>query len=365
MEEQLDVAGRRKRLMSQTEQSNSNSLIPQIGRDLSINCLIRCSRSDYGYIASVNRSFRSLVRTGELHRARRNRGIVEHWVYFSCSSFDWMCFHPVGIRWMHVPRLPLSEPMLSYKEALAVGTELLVFGMEMTGLHQIFKFSTLTNSWSLGREMNEPRRLFGSASLGEIAIVAGGRDRENNILSSAEIYNSDTGTWWSLPRMNRPRTMCSGVFMDGNFYVVGGIGVGNPNVLTCGEMYDFKTRRWHEIPNMFPAQINETEAPPLLVVVKNELYAAFDKEKEVRKYDKGRNLWSTVGTLPEGTVSMNGWRPALRAYGDQLILIVGEPSLRRGIEVYDCVPDEGPLQWSLLTFNDMGGFFDNCTVMGC
>ncbi|KAH7834203.1 hypothetical protein Vadar_013731 [Vaccinium darrowii] len=368
MAEQSDVAGRRRRLVSQTEQSNSSSLIPQIGHDLSINCLARCSRSDYGSIASVNRSFRSLIRSGELYWLRRQMGIVEHCVYFSCNPCQWLCFDPVGIQWMHLPRLTLNCFTLSDIDLLAVGTELLVFGREFTS-HEIYKYSILTKSWSLGSEMNEPRCLFGSASLGEIAIVAGGSDPEGNILSSAEIYNLDTGTWASLPRMNRPRTKCSGVFMDGNFYVVGGneVGILGQNVLTCGEMYDLETRTWHVIPNMFPARHRVYEAPPLLAVVKNELYAAFDKENEVRKYDKGRNLWSTVGNLPERAVRIGGWGMALRAYGDQLILIVSELS-RGGIEVYDCVLDEGPLQWSLLTFNDepsLGALVTNCTVMSC
>ncbi|KAH7835061.1 hypothetical protein Vadar_022495 [Vaccinium darrowii] len=374
MAEQSDSVGLRRRLVSQTNESNSSSLIPQISLDLSIYCLLRCARSDYRSIASVNRSFRSLIRTGELYRARRQKGIVEHWVYFSFNPSGWMCFDPVGIRWMHVPRLPGGEFCANFNGALAVGTELLLFGKEVTGLQAIYKFSISTNSWSLGREMNEPRRCsFGSASLGEIAIVAGGYDRENNILSSAEIYNSDTGTWESLPRMNIPRALCSGVFMDGNFYVVGGIGVANPNALTCGEMYDSKTRRWHEIPNMLPARINAMEASPQLVVVKNELYAAFYSENEVRKYDKGRNVWSTDGSLPEGVLPMKLWGLVFSAYGDQLIVIVGgrmdldEPS-PGGIVVYDCVPDEGPLQWSLLTFNDVPidtSFVYNYTVVGC
>lgn len=257
---------------------------------------------------------------------------------------------------------------------MAVGTELLVFGKEIRS-HVIYKYSILTNSWSVGREMNEPRCLFGSASLGEVAIVAGGCDPAGNILGSAELYNSDTGTWESLPRMNKPRKMCSGVFMDGNFYVIGGIGVGNPNVLTCGEMYDLKTRRWHEIPNMFPARNTETgereppaaaKAPPLLAVVKNELYAAYYSENEVRKYEKERNLWSTVGRLPERAASMNGWGMAFRACGDQLIVIGGPRALGGGvIEVNAWVPDQGPPQWSLLASKHLGSFVYNCAVMGC
>ncbi|KAH7836202.1 hypothetical protein Vadar_033651 [Vaccinium darrowii] len=173
--------------------------------------------------------------------------------------------------------------------------------------------------------MNEPRSSFGSASLGEIAIVARGFEREHKILSSAEIYNSDTGTWESLPRMHRPRTMCSGVFMDGNFYVVGGIGVGH-TVLTCGEMYDLGTRTWHVIPNMSPPQLH---AAPMFAVVKNEIYAAFYAAfysgNEVMKYGKGMNLWSKVRSLSERLA--RPWGMAFSAYGDQLIVIVCKPSL--------------------------------------
>ncbi|PSS07894.1 F-box/kelch-repeat protein [Actinidia chinensis var. chinensis] len=357
------------------DHSNSSSLIHQIGRDISINCLLHCSRSDYDSIASLNRSFRSLVRGGELYRLRQQMGIIEHWVYFSCKLLEWEAFDPVRLRWMHLPRMTSNECfMWSDKESLAVGTELLVFGKEIMS-HVVYRYSILTNSWSFGTAMNNPRCLFASASLGEIAIVAGGCDPKANILNSAELYNSDTGTWVTLPRMNKHRKMCSGVFMDGKFYVIGGIGVGNPNELTCGEMYDLETRMWYEIPNMFPvhnrnAGATDTpataKAPPLLAVVKNELYAAYYTEQEVRKYDKERNLWVTVGGLPERAVSMNGWGLAFRACGDRLIVLGGPRALDGGIiEVNAWEPAQGPSHWSLLASKHSGSFVYNCAVMGC
>jgi hypothetical protein len=59
--------------------SNTDSLINPIGRDNSISCLLRYSRSDYGAIASLNRSFWSLIRTGELYQLRRKNKVIEHW----------------------------------------------------------------------------------------------------------------------------------------------------------------------------------------------------------------------------------------------------------------------------------------------
>lgn len=357
--------------------SDSDPLIDAIGRDTSINCLIRCSRSDYGSVASLNRSFRSLIRSGEIYKLRRQRGVIEHWVYFSCHLLEWEAFDPVRQRWMRLPTMAASDCfsfMCSDKESLAVGTELLVFGKEVMS-HVIYRYSLLTNSWSSGMTMNAPRCLFGSASLGEIAVLAGGCDSHGNILSSAEMYNSETQTWVTLPSMNKPRKMCSAVFMDGKFYVIGGIGGNDGQLLNCGEEYDLELKKWTEIPNMSPGRSAAsreidmpaaTEAPPLVAVVNNQLYAADYADMVVRKYDKERKSWFIVGSLPERAVSMNGWGLAFRACGDRLIVIGGPRTSGGGfIELNSWVPKEGPPEWNLLARKQSVNFVYNCAVMGC
>lgn len=394
-EEETGVMGSSKRLafqgqvMDQADNqdqdgdySDTSSLIFELGRDLSINCLVRCSRADYGCIASLNQSFRSLIRSGDLYKLRRQLGIIEHWVYVSCSLLEWEAFDPKRCRWMTLPKMTSNECFFfSDKESLAVGTELLVFGKEIES-QVVYKYSILTNSWSSGVRTNTPRCLFGSASLGEIAIVAGGCDSKGKILNSAELYNTATETWCNLPRMHKPRKLCSGVVMDGKFYVIGGVGIGNPSAsggatpkaLTCGEVYDLKTETWSEIPDMYPQCAREgtndsppaAKAPPLLAVVKNELYAACYDEQELWKYDKQRNVWNTIGRLPEQATSMNGWGLAFKACGKQLMVIGGPRALNGGfIEINAWEPDEGPPQWKVLAKKHLGSFVYNCAVMGC
>ncbi|KAI4336017.1 hypothetical protein L6164_014596 [Bauhinia variegata] len=257
--------------------------------------------------------------------------------------------------------------MCSDKESLAVGTELLVFGMEITSTI-IHRYSILTNTWSSGMQMNTPRCLFGSASLGAIAIVAGGCDPSGNILSSAELYNSDTAIWMTLPSMHKPRKMCSGVFMNGKFYVIGGVGVDNSGQLTCGEEFDLQTGTWREIPNMFPARSGATgvnEAPPLIAVVNNVLYAADFEQSELKRYHQDQNSWAIIGRMPERAAAMNGWGVAFRACGEQLIVIGGPKGSEAGLEVNAWVPDEGRARWDLLARKRRGNFVYNCAVMGC
>ncbi|KAK1425793.1 hypothetical protein QVD17_21152 [Tagetes erecta] len=351
--------------------SDSSSLF-SIGRDSSIDCLLKCSRSDYGSLASLNRAFRDLIRSGELYRFRRKHGIIEHWVYFSCRLVQWEAFDPIKRRWMNLPTIPSNTCFqFSDKESFAAGTELLVLGKEVLD-PVIYKYSLLTNSWSFGQLMNEPRCLFGSASLGEIAIVAGGSDPNGRIVNTAELYNSESGEWETLPNMLKPRKMCSGVFMDNKFYVIGGIGGTDMKPLTCGEEYDLDTRVWKEIPNMSPVRAGggtsatTTEAPPLVAVVDNELYAADCADMEVRKYDKERKEWESVGRLPERADSMNGWGIAFRGCGDRVIVIGGPRTSGAGfIEVNSWVPRDGPPQWTMLGRKQSSNFVYNCAVMGC
>ncbi|KAM3203195.1 hypothetical protein P3L10_030821 [Capsicum annuum] len=80
----------------------------------------------------------------------------------------------------------------------------------------------------------------GIASIGEIAIFSDSCDSQCEILSSAELYNSETCTWRTLRSMNKQCKMCSGEFMDGKFYVIGGIGGADSKLLTCAEEYDLE-----------------------------------------------------------------------------------------------------------------------------
>lgn len=358
-----------------SDNSNSDSLIHGIGRDNSISCLIRCSRADYGSIALLNRSFRSLVQSGDLYKLRQMNSVMEHWVYISCNLPEWEAFNPDRRRWMRLPRMHSKECFFySDKESLAVGTELLVFGKEVFS-NVIYAYSLVTNSWASGMKMNSPRCLFGSASLGKLAIVAGGCDSHGNPLATAEIYNSDNGSWATLPNMCKPRKNCSGVFMDRKFYVIGGVGGSDGRLLTCGEEYDLETRVWTVIPNMSlvrndVVRENElpptAEAPPLVAVVDDELYAADHANMEVRKYNKMRKSWETVGRLPERADSMNGWGLAFRACGHRLICIGGPRSSGNGfIEVNSWVPRLGPPQWTLLDRKQSASFVYNCAVMSC
>nr|XP_043639720.1 F-box/kelch-repeat protein SKIP11-like [Erigeron canadensis] len=351
--------------------NNNNTLIDTLGRDLTVQSLAHCPRYTYGCVATLNRSFRELVRGGDLYKERRRLDVVENWVHFSCNQkCSWEGFDPISRKWIPMPPLITNDPCFDFsdKESIAVGTQLLVLGNDMLG-PGIYQCSIQTNSWLAGRPMNVPRCLFGSASVKTKAFFAGGVDRAGRIVDTVESYDSETGNWTTLPSLLKPRKMSSGVYMDGKFYVIGGAGGGAQEykkALTCGEEYNFDAKTWTEIPNMSPGGGTGSMAPPLLAVVENELYAADYEAMELKLYKKKSNEWVTIGRLPDRIDHTEGWGIAFRGCGERLI-ILGGPR-RDGdthLEIYSWLPSKGPPEWTLLGRKRTGGFVYNCTIMGC
>ncbi|CAL9068977.1 unnamed protein product, partial [Musa banksii] len=352
---------------SYTDRRSNDCLLPGLHDDIALDCLALTCRSEYPSLACLNKRFNSLIRSGYLYKLRRQLGVIEHWVYLACSLMPWEAFDPFRRRWMRLPRMPCDDCFsCADKESLAVGTQLLVFGREVIGF-AIWMYSLVRHDWSRCPPMKLHRCLFGSGSSGHIAIIAGGSDMAGHVLSSAELYNSECGTWETLPDMNVPRRLCSGFFMDGKFYVIGGMS-NHTDPLTCGEEYNIESRTWRRIRNMYPGGNRATQSPPLVAVVNNQLYAADQSTNEVKKYDKSNNTWNVVRSLPVRADSSNGWGLAFRSCGDKLLVVGGHRGPQGEVIVLHVWRPEdgntGGAEWDVLSIRERAGaFVYNCAVM--
>lgn len=353
-----------------SSQRSSDSLLPGLHDDVALNCLAWACFADYASLSCLNKRFNSLIKSGYLYELRRQLGIVEHWVYLVCDPRWWEAFDLMRNQWMRLPQIPCDQCFSrADKESLAVGSQLLVFGRELFGF-AIWRYSMVHRNWVKCQEMNFPRCLFGSSSFGTIAIVAGGSDKNGNILKSAELYDSLSGKWETLPNMHSPRRLCSGFFMDGKFYVIGGMT--SPTVsLTCGEEFDLQTRKWRKIEGMYPNVNRADQAPPLVAVVDNQLFAVEYLTNIVKKYDKEKNTWSLLGRLPVGAHSSNGWGLAFKAWRKELLVVCGQRGRDGQSIVLNswCPKTEitnNTLDWKVLGVKEHAGvFIYNCAVMGC
>lgn len=112
-------------------------------------------------------------------------------------------------------------------------------------------FDDRTREWSTSGLLNSARMAFAAAALpdGRVLVAGGlhiGFSQEGGALSSAEIWDPDTGTWAEIDEMSSPRVQPVAVTLsDGRVLVAGGVaGWGGDDPLVSAEVYDPGNHRW-------------------------------------------------------------------------------------------------------------------------
>lgn len=351
-----------------------NSHLPQLSDELENMIMARISLLEFRKLCLLSKRFLGLIRNGDLLKERRMIGVKEASVFMLASGEkNWWAYDKLFTFHKALPVLPCDEVFKALdKESLTAGTQLLVCGTDVSG-PVIWTYEVLANKWFRGASMTDPRCLFASASTGDFAFVAGGvclDDQE--VLASAEKYDPVTKSWEPLRNMNVKRRMCSGVYMDDKFFVIGGQGE-NGSVLTCGEVYDEKTNKWKVIPGILNGLTLPTtqspQSPPLVAVVNNNLYTIETSTNCLMVYLKNSNTWKALGRVPVRADISNGWGVAFKSLGNELLVIGGSTMSLSGLgmTIYTCCPNpnEENLNWKRLEGggNSRSHFIMNCTVM--
>lgn len=355
-------------------EADDKSYIPGLPDSVALICLAYLPLSHHRLLASLSHRHRELVRDSSLLNVRHQYQIGEQLIcIYTCGDNDWEALDVMHNRWRNLPRAVVHPNFsLSDKESLAAGPHLLWLGQEAFEFAS-YKYDLMSNRWERGPRMVNPRCLFGSATCGEHAFVAGGFsvDMQFNVLNTAERYDSSRGIWEPLPPMSTPRQKCSGFFMDGKFYVIGGK-TSDHEQITSGEEYDPVRNEWRTIENMYPvpaATLSMEPSPPLVAVAGNELYAIESACNLLKAYEKRTNTWKVLGSVPVRTDLCNGWGLAFKALGDTLYVIGGHRQEGEGVAVFSWRPQPGTSgpEWQLVNsrVDGIGNFLYNCAVMLC
>ncbi|KAM0022733.1 putative kelch-type beta propeller [Helianthus debilis subsp. tardiflorus] len=355
------------------QDADYSSDIPSLNYELENLILARFPRSEYWKLSSVNKRFSRLVKTGELFKIRRDIKFNEPSVFMLASGENcWWAFDQGFGSFRRLPVLPSDICFTSGdKESVCAGTHLLVSGREIEGL-TIWRYELAMNKWYKGPSMIYPRCLFASATCGTNAYVAGGiavAGGTQSVHNTVEKYDPETRSWTPLPRMTKPRKLCSGCYMDNMFYVIGGRN--DDGVLTCGEFYDPETNQWNLIPEMFTDNpVLNAHSPPLIAVVNNELYSIEASSNMLKVYLKKSNSWKQMGLVPVRADYNRGWGVAFKSFGNKLVVIGASTELtsRSSMAIYTCSPDPESdylPEWELLDNGriQLSHFIMNCCVM--
>ena len=164
------------------------------------------------------------------------------------------------------------------------------FSIHRKFVMSVDKYSLTSNTWSQVAEMYDDRKGFCTCAFMDKILVFGGVNDETETNSCLQFDTSDY-SWKEVSEMNNARSCTACVVYEERIVVSGGLY--NLIKLTNVESYDVLPDKWSPMPNMNSGKCNHS-----LVVVKNKLFALFEKNCEV--FDNiGKNFITIKPLIPE------------------------------------------------------------------
>ena len=205
-------------------------------------------------------------------------------------------------------------------------------------------YNPAANTWTILAYMSTPRTNFQTEVInGKIYAIGGMKvwnQNDDQLLSSAEVYDPATNTWTAIASMSTPRYWFQTEVIDGKIYAIGG--GGSSGTLSSAEVYDPAADTWTSIASMStPSKRLKTE------VVNGKIYAIGGQDSStlssVEMYDPTTNTWTTLASMstPRTTFETEVVNGKIYAIGGSS----GSINLKTA-EVYDPTTDA----WTKLPF---------------
>lgn len=373
--------------------SPSACLISSLPDDVFVQCLIRVPLQGHATLQGVSKGVKSLIQSREYYSMRREEGTSASFVCMlqpmpmstemlaekSCSFMS-ASFDPVyGVtlldvksgEWERLPAIPgLPRGLPTFCKLVVTMGKLVAMGgwwqSTWEPSRSVFVYDFSSQRWSQGADMPSGRNFFAVAAVGSKVMVAGGHDAEKKALATVEAFDVETKLWESMPSMLEERDECTGVVMDGRFYVVSGYGTESQGVFRkSGEVWDPATGEWKFIDNMWPLVSRDSDVanPSSLAAMAGRLYAIHGKEVVV--YSAQKNAWTAVEKIPEDAEKGEMIPSSITATGSSLVIAgLSKKNDSATLRTISLTPGHGATkpQWRTIPSNDQ---FLNLTQTAC
>ncbi|KAG7586132.1 Kelch-type beta propeller [Arabidopsis thaliana x Arabidopsis arenosa] len=327
-----------------SENFMDDPLIPGLPDDVAKQCLALVPRARFPSMGSVCKKWRFVVQSKEFITVRRLAGMLEEWLYVLTTNAggkesQWEVMDCLGQKLSSLPPMPGPEKT-GFKVVVVDGKLLVIAGCcmingSLVASADVYQYDTCLNSWSRLADLEVARYDFACAEVNGLVYVVGGHGVDGESLSSAEVYDPETGTWTFVESLRRPRWGCFASGFNGKLYVMGGrsnFTIGNSKLL---DVYNTQCGSWHGSKNGLTMVTAHVEVGKKLFCID------WKNQRKMSVFNAEDETWEVVA-LPLSGSSRAGFQ--FGKLSGKLLLFSSQEETGQCTLVYD--PDASPgTQW--------------------
>ncbi|MBJ6137700.1 kelch repeat-containing protein [Marinobacter litoralis] len=212
------------------------------------------------------------------------------------------------------PKAPAPIAVLDASGATIDGKFYAVGGKNSSGhLNNLLIYDPASDSWSQGAPLpgagvENPAV---AAYNGELYVFGGSTAPFSGAVTNASVYNPLTNTWATLPSMPTARGGATAQALNGNLYIIGGMGTAG-NSLNTVEVFDPLSNTWQPGQSLTYVRDNPGSA-----VMNGKIYVFGGRHREasgttiegamktVEMFDPATGNWSNMSPMPTGRRTMS------------------------------------------------------------
>ena len=232
------------------------------------------------------------------------------------ASFMISCYDPVNNLWSSSIKTPYS-----FFAMTTLSNNLLIAG----GIDKSYKLTNCVLRMDADQFKNYTKMIRGRSSPAAVGyqgmlIITGGKDNENDKLSSTELFDSATGQWYTCNDLPRPHSWLQSVIIDDMLYLLDGLNHGGASTAVFTASLD--TLKRHELRWSTHQDTPWPNLTPVSVCSKTLLTVGGCRSKiltsNIYKLNKVNHNWEVIGCIPSERESTSAVSTS-----DNTIIVVG------------------------------------------
>ena len=240
----------------------------------------------------------------------------------SQGSYIIYCFDPVKNLWIS----PINAPYCFFAMTTLKDSLITVGGQDAN-----YKRTNQILTMEAGQLSNYTKMITPISSATAVGhqamlIITGGWNDEGKILPSTEVFDSDSGEWYTCSNLPRPFHSGRLVVADNVLYLLGGFGEDHkPSSAVFTASFDALSKhklKWNthkDTPWCCSTAVTMSGTHLLTIGGRRKTgYDRYIRTSDIYKLSKGSHNWKVIGYIPSARAS-----PAAVSVGDNKIIVIG------------------------------------------